>query len=173
MILSSTVLLLVVVLVAFYYDIRFNIIPNKLIIIGLPLGLINSVLVAGIEGLITSVLGCLVSGGIMMILYIFKALAAGDVKLFAVIGAIMGLEFVLYCMMYTILIGGLLAIIILVITRTFLSRMLVAIQYIWTSFIFKSTEPLKMFKVTKATTMPFMVAVLPGALITLYYMYLA
>ncbi|MDT1957321.1 hypothetical protein CKN73_05210 [Carnobacterium divergens] len=173
MILSSTVLLLVVVLVAFYYDIRFNIIPNKLIIIGLPLGLINSVLVAGIEGLITSVLGFLISGGIMMILYIFKALAAGDVKLFAVIGAIMGLEFVLYCMMYTILIGGLLAIIILVVTRTFLSRMLVAIQHIWTSFIFKSTEPLKTFKATKATTMPFMVAVLPGALITLYYMYVA
>ncbi|WP_413537219.1 prepilin peptidase [Carnobacterium divergens] len=173
MTLSTIIILMLFIVIAFYYDIKFHIIPNKLILIFLPLGLINSIIVNQMEGIISSGLGFLVSGGIMMILYVFKALAAGDVKLFATIGVIAGIGFSLYCMMYTIVIGGILAIVILLFTRTFLSQMLSAVQHIGMSFIFKNTNPLHTFKSTKATTMPFMVAVLPGALITLYYMYLA
>ncbi|MGX7417483.1 A24 family peptidase [Carnobacterium gallinarum] len=169
---TSVLMLCVFLGIAFYYDIRYNLIPNKLILFFLPLAFINTIGVSGVGGLVDSMLGFLVSGGIMMILYVFKALAAGDVKLFAVIGAIMGIEFSLYCMMYTIIVGGILAILILLFTRTFLSRMLTAIQHIWTSIKVKTTEPLEVFKVTKAKTMPFMIAVVPGALIAIYYVYL-
>lgn len=172
MIVTSTILLFIFLVSALYYDLRSNIIPNKLIIAFLPLAFINSLFFSGIEGLVDSMLGFFAGGGIMMLLYVFKALAAGDVKLFAVIGALMGIEFTLYCMMYTIIVGGILAIIILLFTRTFLSRMVETVQHIWFSLVLKSTEPLENYKVTKAKTMPFMIAVVPGALITFYYVYL-
>ncbi|WP_244513599.1 prepilin peptidase [Oceanobacillus limi] len=55
---------------------------------------INNVFYGGINGLIFSFLGLLVAGGIFLILYVFKGLGAGDVKLFVAIVAIVGVQMV-------------------------------------------------------------------------------
>lgn len=173
MALSTIIILSIFIILAFYFDVRTQKIPNKLILIFAPIAVVNSLLVGGVTGLLFSV-GAMFAGGlIMMLLYIFKAIGAGDVKAFAIIGLITNIEFVLYCMFYTIIAGGIIGILILLFTRTFLSRMVKVLHYIGSSIILKSTAPMETFKVTEAKTMPFMIAVLPGAILAFYYVYLS
>lgn len=173
MTLSTIIILSIFIILAFYFDVKTKKIPNKLILIFAPIAVINSLLVGGVTGLLFSAGAMLIAGAIMMFLYILKAIGAGDVKAFAIIGLITNIEFVLYCMFYTIIVGGIIGALILLFTRTFLSRMVNVLYSIWSSIILKSTAPMETFKVTQAKTMPFMVAVLPGAIIAFYYVYLA
>ncbi|QGS68917.1 hypothetical protein CV093_12310 [Oceanobacillus sp. 143] len=83
------------------------------------IGILYHLIANGADGLLFSFLGLLIAGGIFLILYAFKALGAGDVKLFAAIGSMIGIQLVLYIMMYSIVFAGLIAIIILLFTRTF------------------------------------------------------
>ncbi len=94
-------------LIALYWDVRHSKLPNWLTAGGVAFGFVYHLIANGLDGLIFSVIGCLVAGLIFMILYVFKALGAGDVKLFAAIGAIVGTELVLQLMMYSIIFAGL------------------------------------------------------------------
>src|SRR4051794_4055615 len=90
-------------LIAFYIDIRHHIIPNWLTVSGILLGLIYHLSTAGIEGFVYSISGFIVGLGLLFILYLFGAIGAGDVKLFAAYGAIAGMEFVFQSLIYTLL----------------------------------------------------------------------
>lgn len=173
MTLSTIIILGIFVILAFCFDVKTEKIPNKLIVIFAPIAVINSLIVGGVTGLLFSAGAMLAAGSMMMLLYILKAIGAGDVKAFAIIGLITNIEYVLYCMFYAIIVGGVIALLILLFTRTFLSRMIKALHYISSAIILKSTAPIETFKVTQAKTMPFMIAVLPGAIIAFYYVYLA
>ncbi len=83
-------LLLVVVVVAAIYDLRFRRIPNWLNLTGVVLGIaINTILFAG-HGLTAAVLGIGCSMAVYVPLYLIRGMGAGDVKLMAAVGAIAG-----------------------------------------------------------------------------------
>lgn len=88
-------------------------IPNGLIAMGLIQGFLVSALVSGPgQGLINSVKGCVIPVAVLYVLFLIRALGAGDIKLLAVAGAFVGTD-VLRVMAYSFLAGGVISIIFL------------------------------------------------------------
>lgn len=164
-------ILFIFLIIAFIMDVRHYRLPNWLTAGGMVIGITFHLISNGIDGLIFSFLGLLVAGGIFLILYIFKAVGAGDVKLFAAIGSFVGVQMVLYMMMYSIVFGGIIGIIILLFTKTFLLKITLALFEFIDSITSKDLGKLEDFKVNKATKFPFMYAVIPGVAFTYYYTY--
>ena len=167
------IILFIFLIIASYYDMRYHRLPNWLNMSGILVGLVYHLFVFQLNGFINSVLGLLAAGGILLIMYIFKALGAGDVKLFAAIGAITGILFSLYAIMYTIIFAGIIALIVLLFTKTFLVNITLALLHIKESIKDKSLTPLEDFKNNISNRFPFMYAVIPGVITAFYYMYLA
>lgn len=69
---------------------------------------------SGMEGFLYSGRGFLVGLGLLLIPYLLGGMGAGDVKLMAAIGALMGASFVFYSFIYTALIGGIIAIVLII-----------------------------------------------------------
>ncbi|NOT59039.1 MAG: prepilin peptidase [Acidobacteria bacterium] len=93
-----------------YYDLRYRRIPNKLVAPLLASGLALHFTFAGMAGLLVSLQGMLLGFGLMLILHVFGALGAGDVKLFAALGAVLGLPLVLPTFAIAVMTGGVLAV---------------------------------------------------------------
>jgi prepilin peptidase CpaA len=93
-----------------YMDVRYRRIPNKLVLITLAGGVTLNTLFGGIHGLAVSLGGFALAFGLMFFLHVFGTMGAGDVKLFAAIGAINGISLVLPTLLVVALTGGILAI---------------------------------------------------------------
>ncbi|MBM7597878.1 prepilin peptidase CpaA [Virgibacillus halotolerans] len=167
------IILILFLIVAFYYDVKEQRIPNWLNVSGVLVGIIYHLFVNQLDGFIQSVLGTLIGGGILLLLYIFKAIGAGDVKLFAAIGAICGVLFTLYAIMYSIIFAGIIGLIILLFTKTFLVNMTMAILHILESIRDRTLTPLDEFKNKVSNRFPFIYAVIPGVMVSFYYIYMA
>src|SRR4030095_518178 len=107
-------LLLPLAVVITYYDVRYRRIPNAFVIARLVGGVARSGILGGIPGLLASLGGCAMAFALMFMLHIFGARGAGDVKLFAAIGAVTGAHLVLPTFLVVVLTGGLLAVISIV-----------------------------------------------------------
>lgn len=159
--------------VACYFDVKHSRLPNWLNVSGALAGLLYHLLVNHIDGLLNSVFGLLAGGAILMLLYIFKAIGAGDVKLFAAIGAICGFLFTLYAVMYSVIFAGIIGLIILLFTKTFLINMTLAFLHIIESIKDRTLTPLDDFKNNVSNRFPFIYAVIPGVITTYYYIFMA
>ncbi|HEX5709161.1 MAG TPA: A24 family peptidase [Pyrinomonadaceae bacterium] len=93
-----------------YYDVRYRRIPNAFVLAALVGGLTINALAGGWQGLLSSVGGCLAAFALMLVLHVFGAMGAGDVKLFAAVGSVVGLKLVLPTFVVVVLVGGLLAV---------------------------------------------------------------
>ena len=107
-------LLIPLALIIAYYDVRYRRIPNAYVLAGLAGGLLINALAGGLNGLLMSVAGCFVAFGVMLVLHVFGAMGAGDVKLFAAIGSVVGLRLVLPTFLVILLTGGALAVVSMV-----------------------------------------------------------
>ena len=90
--LGIRVILSALVIVAAFWDIRTRRIPNWLTLAGVILGFsLNMFLFERpLEGLLYSLKGFGLALGIYMVLYVLHAMGAGDVKLMAAVGAMVG-----------------------------------------------------------------------------------
>ncbi|KKK36319.1 peptidase A24 [Mesobacillus campisalis] len=113
------IFLITVLLICLYTDIRSRKILNIVTIPTIVFSMVINVLGGGIEGLLYSGKGFFVGTGLLLIPYLLGGLGAGDVKLMAAIGALMGANFVFYSFIYTALIGGAIAIALIVKERGF------------------------------------------------------
>jgi prepilin peptidase CpaA len=101
------VLLLALVAVAAAYDVPFRRIPNWLTATGVLLGLaMNTFLYQGWPGLRMSFIGLAVGFGAYFVLYSLRAMGAGDVKLMAAVGAMVGWQDWFGIFIVTAIIGG-------------------------------------------------------------------
>ena len=166
---AEYLILSVLIMIAFYTDMRSSKISNKLTISGVMIGLIYHVIISGWQGFIFSAIGMVVGFGIFIILYLFRAIGAGDVKLFAAIGALTGLEFVLYASMYSIFYAGIIGLIIVIMRREFFKRIMRIISYFLQVLLHKDRDSYTSFKKSESLHFPFMYAVLPGIITTYYY----
>ncbi len=91
-------------------DLLTHRIPNRLTGCLLCVGLALGLSLAGWRGLGDAILGTLVGFGILLPLYLLRATGAGDVKLLAASGSLLGPHWTLIAGIYTMLIGGVLAI---------------------------------------------------------------
>ena len=93
-----------------YFDVRYRRIPNVFVLATLISGLLINFMAAGWRGLLASAGGCLVAFVLMLILHVFGAMGAGDVKLFAAIGSVVGTGHVPTTFLVVLLTGGVLAV---------------------------------------------------------------
>jgi len=97
--------------VAAVIDVREHRIPNWLTYPGIILGVVLRWLAFGWNGLGTALAGCLLAGGIVFLFYVVRALGAGDVKLLAAIGSLVGPGHVVVVLLATAICGGVLGIV--------------------------------------------------------------
>src|SRR5918996_990077 len=93
-----------------YYDVRFRRIPNVIVLTALIAGFTLNISLRGAPGAISSLGGFAVAFIPMFLMHIFGAMGAGDVKLFAAIGAVVGLALVPMTFVVVVMMGALLAI---------------------------------------------------------------
>lgn len=103
-------ILLLLLVVAAWQDFQRYQIANQLVFSGAALGiLLNSLLPAGL-GISESLLGWGVGLLLLLPFYLLCVMAAGDVKLLAMVGAFLGPQAMVNVLLYVFLTGGVLAI---------------------------------------------------------------
>lgn len=110
-------LLIGIVLAAAYFDLRVRRIPNALNLAGIVAGLTFHTAFAGWSGIGLAIGGLLAALCVYIPLYALKGMGAGDVKLMAAVGAIVGPGNWLNIFLVTALIGGLAGITLVLLRR--------------------------------------------------------
>lgn len=87
---AFSVLFIPLTMVITYMDVRYRRIPNKLVLATLVGGVALNTFFGGWHGLLLSLGGGLLAFALMFIFHVFGTMGAGDVKLFAAMGAIIG-----------------------------------------------------------------------------------
>lgn len=105
-----TVLLLIQLCLAVYHDLKFRKVPNKITMPMALTGILLSILHSGLEGLFFSMGGLVFGLLIFIIPYMLGGMGAGDVKLMASIGALMGWRFTMWTALGAALAGGVMVI---------------------------------------------------------------
>ena len=106
-------LLLIVVLAAAVYDVRFRRIPNWISVGGIALGVLSNSLRHGIPGLLFAIGGFGLGFGLYFVLYLIHAMGAGDVKLMGAIGALVGWKNWIAIFVIAAIVGGIMAMIVI------------------------------------------------------------
>lgn len=96
----------IITIVAVVCDIKWWSIPNRLIVVGLICGVLCNITERGISGGIKQfALGAVTPVAWLVILFLIRGMGAGDIKLFAVIGGLMG-QGITEIVIYSIFAGG-------------------------------------------------------------------
>lgn len=162
------ILLLLILAVCVVTDLKSRKIYNKVIFPSLLLTLVLHLIFGGVSGLLDSMLGFAVGLGILLIPYLMGGMGAGDVKLLALIGAIKGMAFVLTTSFYMALLGGAIALGILLLRKGFLTR-IKGITYSICSLTYGLRIPLGMDQGDYQKTYPYGVAIAGGAVVSMVF----
>jgi prepilin peptidase CpaA len=103
-------LLVPLAVMVIYYDVRFRRIPNVLVLAALIAGLTINISLGGAAGALSSLGGFALAFVPMFLMHVFGAMGAGDVKLFAAVGAVVGLPLVPMTFVVVVMLGAVLAI---------------------------------------------------------------
>lgn len=162
-------ILLITITIALYTDVMENKIKNKYLLPAFILGIITSFAFGGFEGLKSSLLGIIIPFIILFILFVLRFMGAGDIKLYCTIGAIMGQKFIINNLMYTIFAGGVLAVVMLLFSKQFISRLRRTLAFI--SNIIISKTIMEYTEASNSKKMPFAIAIFTGTILQLIIRY--
>lgn len=154
--------------VAFVTDLQTMRIPNWITGSALLAGLLTQGLINGWHGLLIAGGGAAAGFIVLLLMYLIGAVGAGDVKLFAGIGAWTGTLFTLQVVMYSVLFGALVGWIIVLKRREIFGRLRKIISAISGFMLFKSPSLLRK-KDSELLRFPFMLAVIPGFICAYLY----
>lgn len=114
---TVTLMTLAVAMIAVVTDLRRRRIPNLLTFPAMAVGLLANGLLGGPSGLGWSALGLLLGVALFLIPVAMGGMGAGDLKLLAALGALGGPGFVFWCAIYTSIVGGVFAVVALLVKR--------------------------------------------------------
>lgn len=114
--LELRLVLVIAVLIAGVFDIRFRKIPNWLCATGVLAGLTLNTVRHGLAGLGFALAGMALGFGVYFLLYLIRAMGAGDAKLMAAVGALVGPWNWFLVFLVTSILGGVFAIILMLLT---------------------------------------------------------
>ena len=158
-------LLLPLAVIITYHDVRYRRIPNPYVFAALVGGVAMNGIFGGVSGLLSSLGGCALAFGLMFMLHVFGAMGAGDVKLFAAIGAVTGLHLVLPTFLIVVLTGGLLAMITILRNGALLTTMHRVLQ-ILVGMLPGWEMPKFAIPTDRSHTIPYGVAITIGSIIS-------
>jgi prepilin peptidase CpaA len=92
------------------FDVLQHRIPNWLTYPGIVLGLVLRPGLFGWKGFVSAVAGCLFAGAVMFVFYAVRAMGAGDVKLMAAIGSLVGSSHAVTVLLATAVCGAVMGI---------------------------------------------------------------
>ena len=164
---AALTLLLPLTAVITYFDVRYRRIPNVFVLATLFSGLIINFMAAGLAGLAASAGGCLLAFGLMFVLHVFGAMGAGDVKLFAAVGAVFGTQLVVPTFLVVLLTGGVLAVYTILRNGTALTTLTRVLQ-IFVGLLPGWQIPRFDVPADRRHTLPYGVAITLGSLISLF-----
>ena len=106
---------IVICWVAAAIDIRSRRIPNWLTYAAMLLGVGHHTLVNGVHGFFFGAAGLFLGLALLIVFYLAGGMGAGDVKLMGAVGALLGPKGVFFAFIFTALVGGIYAIILLLV----------------------------------------------------------
>ena len=128
----SIILLLSILSISAIIDFRTQKIPNLITFPAIIIALLYHFLTNGIDGLIFSALGLAAGIGLLIIPYILGVSGAGDAKLMGAVGAIIGTKSVFIAFLFSALVGGIYALVIILLNKKqfkgFLKKQLITLQ---------------------------------------------
>ena len=147
-----------------YYDVRYRRIPNILVLATLIAGIAINTGFGGLEGMLSSVQGFALAFFPMLLMHIFGALGAGDVKLFGAVGAVMGVSLVPLAFVVVVMLGAVLAIYTMLRAGTVLTT-LHGVLRIFVGILPGWEMPRFAMSPDRRHTIPYGVAIMLGSLI--------
>lgn len=174
--LLALVPLVMLLLMVTRHDIRSHRIPNKLVLIGVVLGVVlngllpegqgfNSAIPGGL-GWLAALKGLGVGMAVLLPIYWLRGMGAGDVKLMAMVGAFLGSADVLGAVLATFIAGGVMALIVVLWSKQ-ISQMLQNIKLILLGGVVKASAgqlPLMNDLPVSVGKLPYAVAITVGTL---------
>lgn len=148
-----------------YHDVRYRRIPNVLVLTVLVAGLVTNSVFGGLHGLTNSLLGFALAFFPMLLLHIFGAMGAGDVKLMGAVGAILGVGLMPVTLILVVMMGGILAIYTMLRAGTVFST-LQGVLRIFVGILPGWEMPRFAMAPDRRHTIPYGVAIMVGSLIS-------
>ncbi len=99
-----------------FIDLKHQIIPDGLIILGFIIGFIFNILITPRTSFIQGIMGLLIGGGLFLIIAVVTngAMGGGDIKLMGVLGFALGWKYILLIAFLSFVIGALISIFLLI-----------------------------------------------------------
>jgi prepilin peptidase CpaA len=164
-------LLLLMVSIAAVNDLATRRIPNRLLLVGLAGALLLHVLSAEPGAALLSAVGGMLLGlAIFLPFYLVRGMAAGDVKMMAVIGFFTGPAEAFQIAIFTWCAGGVMAL-LLILVRSRLRLALVNIRHLLSGFIASGTKSVDTALPQSAGSMPYGLAIAAGTIVVLVTQY--
>jgi prepilin peptidase CpaA len=159
-------LLVPVAVVVIYNDVRYRRIPNIVVLTTLIAGIAVNTVAGSWHGTILSLQGLLLAFVPMLMLHLFGAMGAGDVKLAGAVGAVLGVGMVPSALIIIVMLGAALAIYSMIRSHTVFST-LHGVLRIFVGIIPGWEMPRFALPKDRRHTIPYGVAIMMGSLITI------
>lgn len=150
-----------------YMDVRYRRIPNKQVLTILLCGIAINAFFGAWQGLLGSLLGMTMAFGLMFVLHVIGTMGAGDVKLFAAIGAVLGSSLVFQTFLIVAVTGGILAIFKMVYMRRAAATMLRVVQF-FVGLLPGQTVPRVNVPADPNYTLPYAVPICLGSVVSFF-----
>lgn len=158
---------LLLLLTAAVTDLCSGRISNRLIGLGLTMGLAVQIWESGWSGFILFVIQVLFPVIVLFLLFLMRALGAGDIKLFSVVSGIWNLKVICYCMFFSFLAGAIVSLGKLLFYKNLRARLQYFCFYVWLSLTEKQIGAYDRGRSEKETIIHFSVAIFIGFLISI------
>lgn len=137
----SIFILLLILTISMVQDLKIKKVKNWLILLGLSIGLFFQVGLLGAEGLGIFFLGIGIPIAMLFVLFSFRVVGAGDIKLLSVVGGFLGPSSVLKCIILTFILGAVFAFIKILRKQNLLYRLQYLAKYLFNFMKTKKIEP--------------------------------
>ena len=125
-----------VLAIAAVHDLRFQKIPNLLTYSSMGIALVYHGVMNGVGGVLFSAGGLALGIGLFAIPYLMGGMGAGDAKLMGTVGAIVGAKGAFISFLFTAIIGGAYALILLLMSRHYLRGLIARSIVTLKTFVF-------------------------------------
>lgn len=133
--------LFLLVSTSLFSDIKQYKIKNKMILTFIIVGLGTNIYYSGLVGAKDSIEGMLIPFFVLILIFAARMLGAGDIKLFCAMGSIMGVNYIVNNMIYTLLCGGVITLVLMLRRGILIKRLKYAFAYFFNFIFQKSIVP--------------------------------